>query len=134
MKTYSASEHSFSFAGLACESGRGTDEFMSWEQKEPDISVKTGIDGESTVSESVVDYTELTLTIMQTSEYNAKLTALRLLKVTAPIFVRDRQGTTMIASATARIMGPPAQKRGKEVGLCEWKFSIFNPTRFDGGT
>lgn len=139
-RVYSAMEHSFSFAGVPNDSGRGPDEFVSWEQKEDNFSYKAGVDGEGTYSENKDDYTELTLTIMQSSTYNDYLSGVLKGDITLPggagiatLLVRDRQGTTLLMSTSARILGWPKQSRGKEVGTNQWKFGVPNPQRFDGG-
>jgi hypothetical protein len=139
LKVYSIGEHSFSFAGLPCDSGRGPDEAFSWEQKEPNFTYKAGSDGEGTFSENKVTYCELTLTLMQTSSYNQVLSAILNgdIKIAggagiAPLMCRDRQGLTTIAGQ-ARILGPPKQKRGKEVDVNQWVFGVHSPVRLDGG-
>ena|ERR1700733_11964508 len=141
LKIYSASEHSFSFAAIPIDTGRGEDEFLSWEQKEENFSVKVGVDGETTRNEMKNNYTELTLTLMQTSSSNAILSAILNGDIklaggsgVGPLMVRDRQGTTALLTPEAFILGPPAQKRGKEVGTLAWKFGVVNPTRLDGGS
>jgi len=141
MKIYSAAEHSFSFAGKAIETGRGEDEFVSYEQDVPNFSTKSGVDGETTRSENKNTTTTLKLTLMQTSSSNGFLSAILNGDISipggagiAPILVRDRQGTTVLMSPEAFIVGPPAVKRGKEVGMNEWTFKVIAPVRFDGGS
>lgn len=141
LKIYSAAEHSFSFLGIPIENGFGEDEFLSWEQKEPNFTHKSGVDGEGTRSENKNTYTEVKLTLMQTSSSNAVLSVILNTDTKVPggsgigpLMARDRQGTTTFMSAEAYIVGPPAQKRGKEVGMLEWTFGCQGPVRLDGGS
>ena len=141
LKVYSANEHTLNFAGIPIESGRGDDEFLAWEQDGDNFAFTSGVDGEGTRSEMKRPYTKLTVTLMQTSSGNDVLSGIWNGDIrapggsgVAPVMARDRQGTTSLASAEAWILGPPAQKRGAEVGTLEWQLGVFNATRFDGGS
>lgn len=140
LKIYSANEVSINFAGIPIDSGRGDDEFASWDQDEDSFTYKAGIDGEGTRSENRNRKTRVTLTLMQSSDGNAKLSAIHNgdVKVgnglgVAPFMIRDRQGTTLLISPQAWVVKPPAQTRGKEVGTVQWLIDVHDPERFDGG-
>ncbi len=139
LKVYSIAEHSFDFAGLPCDSGRGPEEVFTYDQKEPNYSYKAGVDGEGTFSENKVTYTEFKLTLMQSSDYNQVLSAILNGDIATeggvgigPLSCRDLQGVTVIAGL-ARILGPPAQKRGKTCDVNVWTFGVHSPQRLDGG-
>lgn len=140
MKVYSANEVSFSFSLIPIDSGRGDNEFVSYDQKEENFTYKAGVDGEGTRSESKNRYTEVKLTLMQTSSGNAVLSAIHNGDIlipggagVAPILIRDRQGLDVFASPQAWITKPPERKYAKEADTVEWTFGVDNPVRFDGG-
>lgn len=140
MRIWSANDHTFVFALVPIETGRGEDEFLSWEQLAPDITSKAGSDGEVTICENKDKRTKLVLTLMQSSKGNDTLSAIRLASTklgiasaVAPLAVKDLNGTTTIVSVEAYILGPPKQARKKEVDVLQWEFELANPERFDGG-
>lgn len=140
LKVYSANEVSVIFALLPLESGRGDDEFVSIVKSEDSYSYKAGVDGEGTRSENRNSYHEVTLTMMASSDANAILSAIHTgdLKIAgglgvAPLLIRDKQGTSVFASAEAWIVKIPDRSYGKEIGTVQWKLGVHQPTNFVGG-
>jgi len=140
LKNYSANEVTLNFGGIPLDSGRGDDEFVSWSQQEDSFTYKAGVDGEGTRSQSKNFYTVVTITLMASSDGNAKLSVIHNgdIKVgngagIAPILIRDRQGTTLLTSPEAWIIKPPDQAKGKEIGPVQWTLGVHAPERLDGG-
>lgn len=140
VKVYSANEVSVSFAAIPIDSGRGDDEFVRIEQQEDTYTYKAGVDGEGTRSESRNFYTVVTLTVMQSSSANERLSAIHNLDIkvpggsgVGPMLVRDCQGLTVFASSQAWIIKPPDQSFAREAGTREWKIGCHAPANFVGG-
>jgi len=140
LKVYSANEVSVIFALLALDSGRGDDEFVSIVKSEDSFSYKAGVDGEGTRSENLNSYHEITLTMMASSDANAIMSAIHIGDLAiegglgiAPILIRDKQGTSVFASAEAWIVKIPDKAYGKEIGTVQWKLGCHKPANFVGG-
>lgn len=138
-KVYSLDQHTFIWGTIPVESGKGPDEFCTWEQITPDATSEVGGDGEVTVNVQNDNRHKVTLTLMKSSTTNDRLSAARLLgkkagTVTiAPLTIKDLNGTTVFIAPEAWITGPPKQSRGKEAGTLVWEFEAASPDRFDGG-
>jgi hypothetical protein len=140
MKVYSAAEVTCIFAGLPIDSGRGDDEFVSIKKAEDTFTVKVGVDGELTRSESKNNYHTVDITVMRTSRANALLCAIYTGDVSipggagiAPILVRDRQGLSVFSSAEAWITKLPDNAYAKEANTITWVLGVNNPINFIGG-
>lgn len=140
MKNYSANEISFILGGITVDSGRGDDEFISISHPEEGFTYKKGVDGEGTRSAMTGDMALVTLTVMRTSEANAKLSALYILdKKTpggagvVPIMIRDRQGLSLFAGLSAWITKLPDDNYKKEADTIQWQIAVDNPEHFLGG-
>lgn len=136
--TWSADAWTFNFAGVAIETGKGKDEFLKIEQQSDDFSYTQGIDGEGVFNQLLGTYTKLTLSLLQTSAGNAILSAIHnASKLTlggqpAPLFVKDRLGTSTMVSQAAVIMKMPDETAATEAGVITWEFGIHDPARFVG--
>lgn len=140
MKVYDANEVTVNFAALPIESGYDDGEFCTIEQENDSFGHKQGTDGQVTRYKTNQSVTVVTLKLMQTSEGNAKLSAILNADLlgsngagVAPILIRDRQGLSVFAGAEAWIMGPPKAAYAREPSAREWKIAVANPSRFDGG-
>lgn len=140
MKVYSAAEITCMFAGLPIDSGRGDDEFAAIKKAEDTFTVKVGVDGELTRSESKNNYHTVELTVMRTSRANALLCAIYTGDVAipggagiAPMLIRDRQGLSVFSTAEAWIVKLPDNVYAKEANTIKWMFGANNPLNFVGG-
>lgn len=140
MKNYNANEVSCIFAAISLDSGRGEDEFISIAKQEDTYTVKEGVDGEATRNKKNKTYTVVTLTLMASSDGNAKLTAIHNGDIAteggkgvAPLLIRDRQGTTVFESAEAWIVKWPDRTFAGEVGEVQWMIGTIKPNVFIGG-
>ncbi len=140
LKVYSASQVTFNFAGIPVDNGLGSDEFCEISKTEDVFTYKAGIDGEGTRSESKNSHHKVTLTLMQSSSMNAVLSLIHSgdMKVAgglgiAPLLIRDRQGTTLFASAQAWIVKVPDWKAAKEGSEVKWVFDVHDPQYLVGG-
>jgi hypothetical protein len=125
-------------AGLSLDSGRGDDTFIKISQKTKRFSSKAGIDGEVTRTESKDDTHTVEITLMQTSDGNAIMSALhqadRLTRQgIVPIMIKDRQGNSVFGSLEAWITGWPDRTYKKEADVIVWELEVANPDRFEGG-
>jgi len=136
---YSADACSCSVNGLEISSGRGSDEFIRFEQQEQDYTYKAGIDGEGCFSQSNNRYTIATLTMMQTSAGNAVLSALvKAGNLVAggsmgPFYFEDRLGNTKVISSAAVLLKMPDEVFGRESGEVTWEIGLHQPERIVGG-
>jgi hypothetical protein len=137
-KTYSANEVTCLVGLINIDSGRGDDTFIKISQKTKRFSSKAGIDGEVTRSESKDDTHVVEITLMQSSDGNAVLSAMHLIdratrQGIVPIMIKDRQGNSVFGSLEAWITGWPDREYKKEVDTVTWEFEVANPDRFEGG-
>jgi len=139
-KVYDANEVTINFAGLDIDSGYADGEFCRIEQETEDFVDVVGTDGEVTRAKTNDRRTTITILLMQSSDGNAKLSALNNLDRlagngagVAPILVRDRQGTSLFAAAEAWIAKPPDVSYDREPTAREWTLRAASPERFDGG-
>lgn len=139
-KVYDANEVTINFAGLDIDSGYADGEFCRVEQETEDFVDKAGTDGEVTRAKTNDKRTTITILLMQSSDGNAKLSALSNLDRlagngagVAPLLIRDRQGTQLFIAAEAWISKPPNISYDREPTAREWTLRAANPERFDGG-
>lgn len=140
-KVYSANEISCIVGAFPIDSGRGDDEFISITKEDDTFTVKTGVDGEATFSQSGSNVHRVNITLMQSSDGNAVLSAIHVgdLKVAGgagivPLMVRDKQGRDLFVASEARIVKWPDVSYSKEVGTVTWQLLCPNPERFIGGS
>jgi len=139
-KIYDANEVSLIFGGIIIDSGFADGEFCRIEQEADDFTDLAGTDGEVTRSKTNDRRVTITLTLMQTSEGNSKLSALNLLDRrmsggagVVPFLVKDRSGTALHAGS-CWVAKPPATVYGREATAREWKLRGILDERFDGGS
>lgn len=141
VKIYDANEVSLVVAGLIIDSGYADGEFVKFEQDSDDFSDVVGTDGEVTRSKTNDRRFTATVTLMQTSDGNSKLTALNNLDRNAsngagvgPFLLKDRSGTALYAASKCWVAKPPDAGFGKEASSREWKIRGVYDKRIDGGS
>ena len=136
--TYSADAYDFSYAGLAINTGKGPDEFLKFEQQEDEVTLTTGLDGESVFNVVPGRARKCTLTLLATSKGNATLSAYlnasRKVRggLPAPLNAKDTLGTTREFSSAAMITRMPDTQATKEAGVTVWVFLMSDPDTFAG--
>jgi hypothetical protein len=136
--TYSADAWTFNYATLVIESGKGTDEFIKSEQQNEEVTLTTGLDGESVFNIMKDTSRKITLTLLFTSKGNATLsaylTASRKVEggLPAPLYIEDRLGTTKELSGAAMITKMPDFAAAKEAGVVVWEFLAADSDAFVG--
>lgn len=142
MKTYDPKSVDLTIGGLVIESGLAPDgDFVSAEPSGVDVEVKQGIDGEAARSIKRGSKTgKLVVRVLQTSDGNDKLNALRALDMATPgrggvgaCQLIDRSGGTIVEAQSACIEGVPKVTRGGEVGVVEWTVLLAGCTWTIGG-
>ena len=140
LKTYDPSKHAIVFAGILLNKGLADGTFLTITPATPGFSTKTGADGEVTRSRSHDKVAEATLTVMQTSEINDRLTALYLADRAATngsgvgvFYVQDLAGTTLHMSSKAFISDDPDVELGTEATTREWAFILTDYAPGHGG-
>lgn len=139
-KIYDANEVSLVLMGLIIDSGFGDGEFIRIEQETDDFTDVAGTDGEVTRSKTNDKRATITVTLMQTSEGNSKLTAINNLDRKAsngagvgPFLIKDKSGLALYMG-TAWVAGPPTVVFDREATAREWKLRAILSERFDGGS
>lgn len=139
-KIYDANMVTAVFFGLLIDSGFADGEFVRMEQESDDFTDVNGTDGEVTRSKTNDRRVTITITLMQTSEGNSKLSAINILDRRAnngagvgPFLLKDRSGTA-IAGGSCWIAKPPSTVYGREATAREWKLRGILDERFDGGS
>jgi hypothetical protein len=138
MKVYSAKACSLSFANIQI-TGWADGDFIVIDNESDDYGDIQGTDGETTRYELNDDRANITITLMQSSSVNDKLSALRKLDRLAPngagigsFYFKDTQGTSEYKGEAAWIVKPPAVTFGREAKPREWKIRVAKLTRNDG--
>lgn len=140
MKQYSAKAVTLSVANILIDSGFADGDFIAIEQVEDDTTEYVGTDGEVTVAPTNNTLTKVTVTLAQSSDGNAKLTALRALGkasptgvATGPLLIKDRNGTSLHAATYCWIKKPPDVTYSREVKERNWTIMCQMDERIDGG-
>lgn len=128
VQTYDASENSLSISAISIDSGFADGEFVSIEPQTEDFTDKIGTDGSVARSKSNDQRATIKVKLLQTSDGNTRLTALRTLALNGPngadvgaFALRDRTTGVLLAyAAQAWVMKPPTLSRGREVVEYEW--------------
>ena len=130
---YCADDYVFLLGGLAVDSGRGPDTFLTVAQNADTSTYQAGIDGEGVFSESKDNSATITLTLMQTSAGNALLSEMyRVQQATGtllPCSGQDSRGTSKMASEACKITRLPDETFAKEAGTVEWTIIAHNLIR-----
>lgn len=140
VSTFSADEVSLSIAGLTIDSGFADGEFVSIEPAADDFADKVGADGEVARSKTNDRRATVKIKLLQTSEGNDKLSALRLIDINNPngagvgaFMLRDRSGRLVATAPKAWVMKPPTPSRGREIAEMEWTLRVGHLDLFVGG-
>jgi hypothetical protein len=126
--------------GINIESGRNEGTFLRIENESDDYGDVRGASGEVTRYSLNDNRAKVTLTLMQASESNAALSALRTMDKLSkngagivPFLVLDKNGTTMYEGEQCWIQKPPDAEYGVEPGTREWPIRVANLRRFEAG-
>ncbi len=126
LKEYNPSEIAMSFAGIPI-AGYADGEFVVIEAESDDFTDVVGTDGDVARARTNDRRGTVTFKLMQTSDTNALLSALRSADLLAPngagvgaLEVRDLQGTTLLSAAEAWIKKMPQTAFDREIGAREW--------------
>jgi hypothetical protein len=139
MKTYSLNEHTCLLGGIPLE------EDIRKIQAAPvgaRFSFFNGVDGTTTMSENKGnDNHTLKITVGYASKENAVISAVYQAARKSgagnagivPFVLKDRQGTSVLATLECIPIGWPDVERAPESGEIEWNFFLVQPERFEGG-
>lgn len=138
MKAYSLNEVTCDVGGITLSEQVGEITITPMAER---FSFRVGVDGTVSMQEDKNESCEVKILCFQSSNINERLSALYQLARNSgagtagiiPIFIRDRQGTTLFAALEAIVAGMPETKFGREVGDREWKILVANPEYFAGG-
>ena len=126
--------------GVPIEGGFGEGEVLKLEWDEPSFTIKKGADGGVTRSKTYNGVAKITLTLMQTSSFNALLSAILLSDRrgkngagVGPTQIRDKSGATIYFAAKSWIEGPPAAAFAREASHREWVIMCADAEGFEGG-
>lgn len=138
MKNYSAKACSISFANILLK-GWADGDFITIDNESDGYGDTIGTDGEVTRWDMNDERANLTITLMQTSSVNDKLSALyRLDKLTpngggiGAFYFKDTNGTSEYSGENAWIVKAPAATFGREAKPREWKIRVAKLERNDG--
>lgn len=139
-KVYDADQVSIVLMGIPISSGYADGAFLKIEQESADFTVKKGTDGSTTRSKTLDFNAKITLMLMQSSDGNAQLSAIRAADLAAPngagigpMLVRDRAGTSLYTAAHCWIEKPPDVEFAREASPREWTLHCSDLVRLDGG-
>jgi hypothetical protein len=140
VKTWDLEQLAATFLGVPVEGGFGEGEILKGEFDEADFTIKKGADGGVVRSKTYNGVVEFTLTLMQTSMYNALFSALRQADVKGkngagigPSAIKDLNGATLYFASRTWIKGPPNPTFGREATHRDWVFVFANCESFEGG-
>lgn len=137
VKTYDPKAVAVIFGGKII-TGFGDGTFVVVERNEQTFNLKVGVDGEGTRAKSNNKSGKITLTLMQSSSSNDDLSAFAAADElsntgVAPCLIKDSNGTTVCAAATAWIQKPANVEDAKEVGTRTWVIESDEVDMFVGG-
>lgn len=131
MRTYDPKKYAISFAGVMLNSGVADGTFLSVSSVTPAFSSKAGVDGTVTRSRSHDRRKTATLTLMQSSEVNDRLSAILNADRNAVngqgvgvFYVQDLGGTTVLQAAKAYIANDPDLTLSAEAETRDWVFEL----------
>ena len=140
LKVYNADQVQVVVCGVPVTKGWGDGAFLRIEQNEDSYTEVVGTDGEVTRSRTNNRTHTITLTLMQSSDVNALLSAVHTLDINSPggagigpLIVKDGSGTSLYIAEKCWVKKPPVVEFGREAGPREWVFSTNNLVRLDGG-
>lgn len=140
VKTYDPKSFDIIFAGILLE-GFAEGTFVSIASEAPGFSDTVGVDGEVTRNRSHDKRATVTVSLMQTSESNALLSAAYLADRAAingagvgSLRIVDRAGTTVFRASKAWIQNDPDATLEAEAGGRDWEFRCADMLAFHGFT
>lgn len=140
MKTYNADEVSIIFGGIPISGGFADGEFLRIEQNEEAFQTVVGTDGEVTRSKTNNKTARVTIILMQSSTFNAALSALHEAdKITpggtgvVPLLVKNNNGLDLYTAKDAWIVQAPDASFDRTATPREWVVECANLIRVDGG-
>lgn len=135
-KKYDAKQVTVTFGPVLLVSGHADGEFCRVEQESDDFEDVAGSAGEVAMSPTNDKRATVTVTLMQTAAENLLLSALRAKQLAGggsePLFIRDRNGTTVYKAEQAWIMRPPDASFDRTATSREWTFRCADLDRVDG--
>lgn len=131
LKTYDPRKFDIVFAGILINEGLADGTFLNISTESEGFTAKVGADGEATRTRNHSRLATATVTLMQTSEINDRLSALYEADRAAvngqgvgSFFVQDRGGTTVLESSKSFISNDPDVTLDVEAGTREWTFIL----------
>lgn len=131
--TYDPARYTIVFAGIILNKGLADGTFLTISAVTPGFSSKAGVDGEVTRARSHDKRKTATLTLMQSSEVNDRLSALYNAdrdplqpngRGVGVFYVQDLSGTTVLQASKAYIANDPDLTLGAEAETREWAFEL----------
>lgn len=129
LKTYDPSQVSVNF-GAFLLTGWDT---VRMSRAEDGVMFSAGTSGEITRSINANKLGTITLTYPQASSENSILSGYEASKVTVPVTVLDKSGTTVGIMKFGTVVKPPDSDLGKESGTREWAITGELPVMMIGG-
>lgn len=142
VKLYDAAQVTMVFMGILIDSGLAEGEFLSIDQEAADYEMKVGADGQVGRSRTNNLSAAIKLKLMQTSDGNTALGALRIAGLLAkngadvgPMLVRDRlSGVRMYTAQSCWIAKPPSVVFANQIQMNEWELNCDALIRVDAGS
>lgn len=137
VKTYDPKQVSFIFGGKIGH-GYADGTFIVVERDEPTFTKKVGVDGEACRAKSNNKGGKITITLLQSSEFNDDLAAFQAAdeltnQGVQPALVKDNSGRTVCAAGTAWIQKPANGEFAKETSNRVWIIETDEIDMFIGG-
>lgn len=137
VKTYDPSQVALIIGGFNI-TGFADGSFVTVARNADAFALYIGTDGEGTRAKSSNKSGRITITLSQSSDSNAILSAILLADELSntgvvPVLIKDNSGTSLFAAETAWIVKAPDSEFGRELGSREWIIETDNLTPFVGG-
>lgn len=140
LKIFDADQVTVVAVGLPITGGYADGEFVAIEQDSDDFTQVVGTDGQVTRSKTNNRVAKVTISLMQSSDCNASLSAINNLDRNnpngagvGPLLIRDRQGTSLYTASKSWVSKPPDVTYDREAGPRKWEITCADLVRFDGG-
>ena len=140
LKIYNAKDITLIAVGVLIDSGFADGEFVSLEMADDAFKSYVCTDGEIIWSNTNNLLAKMIVTLSQSSDSNARLSAIHELdkktsggKGVAPYMIRDRQGTSLYAGRFSRITKAPKVSFDRDPTPRDWELAIILDERLDGG-
>lgn len=138
MKAYDLQEVRFVLGGIVMAQQKGR---ITITPRAKRITAKVGNDGEATISKNGDKSCDVKIQCMQSSDINAKLSAMMLLVENSPagtlgimpIEISDGSGLDTFVALNAIVTGWPEKVYEAESGDREWEIFVADPEQFAGG-